>query len=342
MSNSPIIKSFPLGFNWEVSNPFLFCVHHLDYYPKSNGNFGPDAPLTGRNIGQDFTPKDGWRMYHGTKVPGFPAHPHRGFETVTIVLQGFVDHSDSHGQAGRYGMGDVQWMTAGTGLQHSEMFPVLNNESENTLELFQVWLNLPKARKHAEPYFKMLWSEEIPIVSKRDENRKTTEIRIIAGQLDEVKAPEPAPDSWAADQNNEVAIWLIKMEAGAQWTLPAVTDQAVRNLYCYQGENIQVADRKIVKDQAFMLQADQDVLLKNSGAEPALFMLLQAKPINEPVAHYGPFVMNTEAELRQTFYDFQQTQFGGWPWDRHDQVHAKYAGRFAKYRDGKEVRPCEA
>lgn len=339
MKTSPVIKSFPLGFNWEVSNPFLFCVHHLDDYPGGNAELGPDAPLTGRNIGQDFTSKDGWRMYHGTKVPGFPAHPHRGFETVTIVLQGFVDHSDSHGQAGRYGMGDVQWMTAGTGLQHCEMFPLLNQESKNTLELFQVWLNLPKAKKHAEPYFKMLWAEQIPVVSKTDENGKSTEIRIIAGRLDEVKAPEPAPDSWASDAKNEVAIWLIKMEAGARWALPAASGRVTRNLYCYQGSNIRVDERNITKDQGFTLKADEAVSLSNSGSEPALFLLLQAVPINEPVAHYGPFVMNTESELRQAFYDFQQTQFGGWPWQRTDQVHGKNVGRFAKYRDGQLEKP---
>jgi redox-sensitive bicupin YhaK (pirin superfamily) len=142
---------------------FFFVFIIIDYFPKGNGEMGPAASLEGRNIGQDFTIKDGWRMYHGDKIPGFPAHPHRGFETVTVVLQGFVDHSDSHGQAGRYGNGDVQWMTAGSGLQHSEMFPLLYDDKENTGELFQIWINLPKAKKMVEPHFKMLWAEDIPV-----------------------------------------------------------------------------------------------------------------------------------------------------------------------------------
>ena len=125
-----------LGFPWATRDPFLFCVHHLDFYPKGNGRGGPAASLRGRQIGNDFIIKDGWRMYHGAKIPGFPAHPHRGFETVTVVQRGMVDHADSMGAAGRYVGGDVQWMTAGSGVQHSEMFPLLEENQGNTLELF--------------------------------------------------------------------------------------------------------------------------------------------------------------------------------------------------------------
>jgi len=124
MENSGIITTKPLGFIWDTKDPFLFCAYHLDKYPEGNGNFGPKSSLVGRNIGQDFEGKDGWRMYHGENIPGFPAHPHRGFETVTLVEKGFVDHSDSIGATARYGMGDVQWMTAGKGIQHAEMFPL--------------------------------------------------------------------------------------------------------------------------------------------------------------------------------------------------------------------------
>jgi redox-sensitive bicupin YhaK (pirin superfamily) len=94
--------------------------------PQGNAQFGPDASLAGRDIGSDFEGKDGWRMYHGDVVPGFPQHPHRGFETVTIVRAGYIDHSDSLGAAARFGMGDVQWLTAGAGVVHSEMFPLLD------------------------------------------------------------------------------------------------------------------------------------------------------------------------------------------------------------------------
>jgi redox-sensitive bicupin YhaK (pirin superfamily) len=222
----------PLGFNWTTRDPFLFCVHHLDHYPKGNGRQGPDASLAGRQIGQDFTPKDGWRMYHGKTIPGFPAHPHRGFETVTIVVSGWVDHFDSHGAAGRYGNGDVQWMTAGAGLQHCEMFPLPHSDKENPLELFQIWLNLPRAKKFANPHYKMLWSEKIPEVS--EENGKVF-IRVIAGKYGTTTAVPPAPDSWAADTENHVAIWLIRMAPNSEWTLPAAPTMVNRSLYFYRG-----------------------------------------------------------------------------------------------------------
>ena len=88
---------------WPTSDPFLFCVHHVDNYPKANDNMGPDENLNGRNIGNDFSNKNGWSMYHGEKIPGFPRHPHRGFETITIVDKGLIDHSDSLGYSNKNG-----------------------------------------------------------------------------------------------------------------------------------------------------------------------------------------------------------------------------------------------
>src|SRR4051794_37183168 len=155
-------KIKPLGFPWETADPFLFCVHHDDAYPAGNERMGPAASLAGRNIGQDFEIRDGWRMYHGDAVPGFPQHPHRGFETVTVVRRGFVDHSDSLGATARYGAGDTQWLTAGAGIVHAEMFPLVEREAPNPLELFQIWLNLPSVDKFATPHFAMLWREGTP------------------------------------------------------------------------------------------------------------------------------------------------------------------------------------
>src|SRR6478735_1416504 len=208
MSNAAIKAIKPLGFPWQTQDPFLFCVHHEDFYPKGNDVMGPDAPLTGHNIGQDFAPNQKWRMYHGEEVPGFPAHPHRGFETVTVVTKGLVDHSDSLGAAGRFGFGDEQWMTAGKGVQHCEMFPLLYTDKDNPLELFQIWLNLPARNKMVPAHFTMFWSAEIPRLVTKDEAGRTTEVATVAGQLEGAGAPlPPPPDSWAAQPGSDVAIW---------------------------------------------------------------------------------------------------------------------------------------
>jgi hypothetical protein len=253
---------------------------------------------------------------------------------VTVVLKGFVDHSDSHGASGRYGNGDVQWMTAGAGLQHAEMFPLLNSKEKNPLHLFQIWLNLPREKKFAPPHYKMLWADMIPIVKFEDDRGNDTEIIIIAGQIGNVSAPQPAPDSWAADAANEAAIWMIKMDANAHWTLPAASQPLNRTLYFFEGKSIKAAGTDISSNMAVDLLVDQDLVIQN-GNKNAQFLLLQGRPIAEPVIQYGPFVMNTQAEIRQTFEDYRRDQFGGWPWDRNDPVHPRDAGRFAKYADGK-------
>ena len=162
-ASTPIIgtAALPQG-PWPTLDPFLFCVHHLDEYPAGDDALRPKASLAGRSIGHDFSGKDGWSMYHGDGVPGFPQHPHRGFETVTVARQGFIDHSDSLGAAARFGEGDLQWMTAGKGVVHSEMFPLLKENADNPTELFQIWLNLPAASKMVEPHFSMFWAGAIP------------------------------------------------------------------------------------------------------------------------------------------------------------------------------------
>ncbi|MBL7811224.1 MAG: pirin family protein [Bacteroidetes bacterium] len=332
----PLIKNTkPLGFMWETIDPFLFCVHHEDFFPKGNAAMGPDPELfKGRHMGDDFIIKDGFRMYHGRTVPGFPGHPHRGFETITVVRKGLVDHADSLGAAGRYGEGDVQWMTAGKGVQHSEMFPLIHTDKENTMELFQIWLNLPAKDKMTEPHFKMLWADTIPHFTHTDNNNKKTEVEVIAGKLADKQAPAPPPNSWAADAANEVAVWNIKMEAGAVWTLPKAAKGLNRMLYFYQGENIQFGGTQIPKYTAVEVTSDQDIEIINPDHESRILML-QGKPIAEPVMQYGPFVMNTKEEIMKAFDDYHATQFGGWPWPRTDQVHDRSKGRFAKHADGR-------
>lgn len=335
---SPIKNKKPLGFPWSTQDPFLFCVHHVDYYPPGNPQLGPATSLAGRPIGQDFDPRQKWRMYHGEQVPGFPAHPHSGFETVTIVTRGLVDHSDSLGAAGRFGLGDVQWMTAGKGVQHCEMFPLLDARQENPLELFQIWLNLPRARKKAEPYFAMLWNNRIPVITSADTQGKSTSVKIVAGRYLGHRAPAPAPDSWAADDRHDVAIWVISMQPGATWTLPKATPQANRTLFFYEGSGVKIAGQPFTSHQAVELWPDQDVEIVNMDST-ASFLLLQGVPIGEPVVQHGPFVGNSAEDIQHMMYEFQRSDFGGWPWPSYEHVHEASRGRFARYPDGREEHP---
>ncbi len=323
----------PLGFQWETRDPFLFCVHHEDFYPKGNDQMGPDASLEGRQIGQDFIIKDGWRMYHGNTVPGFPGHPHRGFETVTVVRKGSVDHSDSLGGSGRYGDGDVQWMTAGKGIQHAEMFPCINIEDDNPLELFQIWLNLPAKNKMVEPHYKMLWNESISKFENQDEEGKKIKIEIIAGNMSGSTTPTPPPNSWASKSENEVAIWNIQIEAGGRCKLPAASVGINRTLYFYKGSEVKIGDQSIPEYHSAEIPANQELEI-NAISDDCNILILQGKPIGENVVQHGPFVMNSREEIQQAFKDYQETQFGGWPWESYSPVHDRKKGRFASHADG--------
>ncbi len=325
----------PLGFPWPARDPFITCVYHVDGYPAGNDRLGPAASLDGRDLGQDFQGRDGWRMYHGREVPGFPPHPHRGFETVTVVRRGFIDHTDSVGAAARYGDGDVQWLTAGGGVVHAEMFPLLARDRPNPLELFQIWLNLPRANKLVPPAFAMFWREAIPVVREGG----PVAITLVAGRLGDAAAPAPPPHSWAADPRAEVAIWTIALGPGARWTLPAASPGLNRTLYFFQGDAVRAAGQEIRGAREIVVRSDRAVTLE-AVAGPVELLLLQGRPIGEPVVAYGPFVMTTRAEVQQAFADYQRTGFGGWSWPSDEPTHPRDEGRFARLTDGRIDRPA--
>jgi quercetin 2,3-dioxygenase len=318
------------GSIWPTIDPFLFCAYHLDHYPAGNSNFGPATSLTGRSIGMDFDPSNNWKMYHGETVPGFPAHPHRGFETVTYVRRGLIDHSDSLGAAARFGQGDTQWLTAGAGIVHAEMFPLVNADSDNPLELFQIWVNLPRSRKMATPSFSMRWAEEQPLFTDG------MSVRIVAGSLGGESAPAAPVDSWAADSDNEFAIIELRGEPGTALSLPAASPGVERMVYVFGGsatiKNEQLGPMTVNRLDTTI---GAHIIAGNEGLNA---LILQSRPIGEPVARHGPFVMNTRAELVAAYDDYQSTQFGGWPWDRSDPVHVGEQ-RFARHPDGRITSP---
>ncbi len=324
---------------------------------------GPSEMPKTIKLGADFEPSRPWRMYHGQKVPGFPMHPHRGFETITIVVEGTVDHFDSGGGSGRYSDGDIQWMTAGSGIQHCEMFPLLNQEGDNPLELFQIWLNLPQKDKFAVPSYKMLWSENVPTVKVGQ-----SEIRLISGGLGKLESQEPTPKSWANDKDNHVRLMTIDLNEGDVLYLKTESETVLRSLYHYSGDDLclclitpdEVRDfftsgeglyadaenksRRIAMAKGAhictLLPAKQMAALENvdlllwaeRGSVKLLYMA--AEPIHEPIAQYGPFVMNTRAEIQQAYWDYENSKFGGWPWKNHEPVHPSTFKRQALYSDG--------
>ncbi len=276
----------------------------------------------------DFSGSEGWSMYHGSTVPGFPQHPHRGFETVTLMRQGFIDHSDSLGATARFGRGDAQWLTAGEGIVHCEMFPLLDQERPNPCELFQIWLNLPASHKMVDPYFTMMWREEIPRILDTDAEGRRAELTVIAGALDGVTPQNAPPDSWAAQPEADVAIWQLVLDPGATWTLPpAGSTETVRTMYVFNG-SVSIGERVLRAPLGATLRTSEPVAV-TAGTDGSEILILQGRPIGEPVVQYGPFVMNDEAGIQAAFSDYRRTGFGGWPWPTDDPVHPRETARFA-------------
>jgi redox-sensitive bicupin YhaK (pirin superfamily) len=332
-----VLDTFDLGFPWPTVDPFIVTVHHRDHFPAGTPDMGP-ATLDGRRDPQAGPSGPGWGMYYGSVVPGFPVHPHRGFETVTVVRRGTVDHSDSLGATARYGAGDVQWLTAGRGIQHAEMFPLLDQETSNPAELFQIWLNLPAADKITDPSFTMLWGEDVPRAVRKDDAGRATEVTVVAGAFEDVRPLPAPPDSWASTGDAELAIWLSVSEPSAQWTLPpTASPETIRTLYVFDG-SVGIGGRTLEAPVGAVLGSHAPVTV-TAGTDGAQALILQSRPIGEPVAAGGPFVMNTTVELEEADRDYRRTGFGGWPWTATDPVHPRSTPRFARHPDGRTEYP---
>src|SRR6185437_2043673 len=205
---------------------------------------------------------------------------------------------------------------------------------DNPLELFQIWLNLPRADKFVDPYFTMFWADHIPRHVATDEAGKQTVVTVVAGRLADAHPPAPPPSSWAARPDTDVAIWTLEMAPGARFALPPAAPGSNRRLYFFRGSRMRVGGHAVASGVAIDLRADAEAVLEN-GPDAAELLMLQGRPIGEPVVAHGPFVMTTEGEIRQAFTDYQRTRFGGWPWPSDGPVHGREEGRFAKHADGR-------
>jgi quercetin 2,3-dioxygenase len=321
---SPILKSSMVS--KETLDPFLYCVYHSDDYPSAKDD-SMQAPRKGD--GQDFNPIAPYRMYHGETIPGFPKHPHRGFETITATIEGWIDHSDSMGNGGRYGNGDLQWMTAGKGVVHAEMFPLIHKEPQhNHCKFFQIWINLPSTSKMVEPNFAMFWAHQVPKWESEDGLAKAT---IYYGDYFIPNPNQPPQDSWAAKEENDVAVIHFTLLANGTLLVPKARggQDVHRTLYLVEGVSRGLRVNGFpAKGKMMVVDASVDLMLTNSSSSVQLLML-QGKPIGEPVSQSGPFVMNSPEEVQQAKEDYAETQFGGWPWPRGDMVFPREKGRFS-------------
>jgi hypothetical protein len=189
-----------------------------------------------------------------------------------------------------------------------------------------------------DPYFTMLWREEVPQVVIKDDASRPVEVTVVAGQFGDIAPLPPPPDSWASQPGSEVAIWQARFDPGAQLNLPTTEfSETVRTMYVFTGE-IRVGNRTLPAPVGAVLRSDSAVGAI-AGIDGAEVLILQGRPIGEPVAQYGPFVMNDQAGIEQAFSDYRRTGFGGWPWATDDPVHPADTGRFAIHPDGHSEYP---
>jgi len=221
-------------------------------------------------------------------LAGFPAHPHRGFETVTYMLDGHMQHQDNHGNTGDLGPGDVQWMSAASGIIHSEM----PQQSEGRMRGFQLWLNLPGNEKMRPAAYRDIPAREIPLVKE-----KGVEVKVIAGKIKDKTGSihGGSTDPYYFD---------VHLEAGATFEAP-LPEGHNAFVYVYEGDALVGEAKKALPNRAAGLLSDGAAVRLSAGGKGARVLVLAGKPLREPVVQYGPFVMNTREEIEQAIDDYQ-------------------------------------
>ena len=235
-----------------------------------------------------------------SKPRGVGQHPHRGFETVTIVYKGEVEHKDSTGGGGKIGPGDVQWMTAGAGILHEEFHSDAFTRNGGEFEVVQLWVNLPAADKSAPAAYQTLLNQDIPVVDLPDE---AGQVRVIAGEFEAGKGP--------AHTFTPMNVWDVRLAQGksASFSIPDGHTAAIVMLH----GTVQVNDNGIAREaQLVVLDRSGDTVHIEANNDVS-FLILSGEPIEEPIVGSGPFVMNSEAEIRQAIDDFNSGSFGKMP-----------------------------
>ncbi|NYA43847.1 pirin family protein [Serratia fonticola] len=272
-----------------VGNGFL--VNSLFSYNELGAEMSPFLLL-------DHAAPTKFRSHSGRR--GVGQHPHRGFETVTIVYQGEVEHRDSTGSGGVIGPGDVQWMTAASGILHEEFHSKDFSQKGGTIEMVQLWVNLPAKDKMAAPGYQTLLNQDIPVVPLAD---NAGQVRVIAGNYGGHAGP--------ARTFSPINVWDMKLNAGRTTTLQVEEGHTLAVVMLHGA--ILVNGEQIVRETQMVLldRAGDSITLEANG--DVSLLVLSGEPIDEPIVGYGPFVMNNEAEIQQAFRDFNSGQFGAMP-----------------------------
>lgn len=331
-SSGPVIKEQTAGLHWDTADPFLFASHHYDLYPKGNELQAPPyEQVKGKDLGQDYHKLFGYRMYTGKVTPGFQLHSHWGYETITIASKGYVDHFDSLGNQGRYGNGDIQWITAGGRYHHCEMYPLVHQDKENPQLITQIMLNLPLDQKSSKPAVRTIWKENVPETTGN--GWKAT---VIAGEFNGKKGIEPPKNSWAADPKHHVLILRIEMEANSSLELPP-SKSVNRNIYTTTGP-ICIDDVPYLKETRLKMNPESSVVIR-MGEIPSEIWILEGDPIDEKQISWGPVVLGSTKEVREANNTIRRNELEEWPWQYVNQKQPLGTGRFFRSADGTESRP---
>jgi redox-sensitive bicupin YhaK (pirin superfamily) len=254
-------------------------------------------PVTGLSYVDPFLLIDemGPAEYGPGEAIGAPDHPHRGFETVTYMIEGAMEHEDSHGHRGAIRSGDVQWMTAGAGVIHSEMPAREIMQSGGRMHGFQIWVNLPRDKKMTQPRYQEYSGEQLPLVT--GDGRW---VRVIAGEFDGRRSP--------IQTTVPTTLLHVKLDPGRK-SIVRIASGSNAIVHAIDGSGT-VHDSKVKKHDVAILEGARAELKLIAGSEPLEALVLAGVPLGEPVARYGPFVMNTQEELVTAFEDFQRGRFG--------------------------------
>jgi redox-sensitive bicupin YhaK (pirin superfamily) len=345
---------------WPARLPFLFIGAHFDQFPAGDEQMGVKSSLLrGRQIGSDFSGKDGWSMYHGEHVPGFPRHPHsNSLTTITITLSGTIDHFDSMGNAGRYGGGDIQWASFSSGAEHSEMFPLINKDGPNPVELLQVWQLIPSKLRKDPMRYVMQWREglgsvlldasgakvDAPAAGGDAAAQQFSHVSVISGSYMGSKPNiSETPQSWSAQPESHSLILIITIPRDGMTVKlpPATSPTAVRTLYQLPGIGARSPAKALLSSpssaqtvalewsSAAELNSEIETVITSSGGGMRL-MLLQAVPIGQQHFTHGPFVSYSPEEIRGIMREYQTTRFNS-KWEgEDDQVHPRDQPRFSR------------